>query len=134
MDQDGNIAFGFSNAGSKFDPGILFTGRLSTDAVNTMETIESAIAGTGYQSPSDFESGRPLDHGRRSVGRLHLLVQQRILHRCQHEHRPVVHQSPRLQIYFLPVTNLAGYYPCSCGIISSRELIPHKTIVSKTFF
>lgn len=57
MDQAGNIAFGFSNSGSKIDPGILFTGRLSTDAVNTMETIEPVIAGDGYQAPSDFEWG-----------------------------------------------------------------------------
>lgn len=57
MDQDGNIALGISNSGSKIDPGIQFTGRLSTDPLNTMETVEAVIAGTGYQAPSDFEWG-----------------------------------------------------------------------------
>jgi len=57
MDQDGNIALGFSNSGTKIDPGILFTGRLYTDPLNTMEAVEPVIAGTGYQAPSDFEWG-----------------------------------------------------------------------------
>ena len=59
MDQDGNIVLGFSNSGTKIDPGILFTGRLATDTLNTMEAVESVIAGTGYQAPSDFEWGDP---------------------------------------------------------------------------
>jgi hypothetical protein len=64
MDQAGNIALGFSNSGTKIDPGILFTGRLYTDPLDTMETVEPVIAGTGYQSPSDVEWG---DHSIMSV-------------------------------------------------------------------
>jgi hypothetical protein len=57
MDQDGNIAFGFSNAGTKIDPGIMFTGRLATDLLDTMETVQTVIAGTGYQGGSGGEFG-----------------------------------------------------------------------------
>jgi hypothetical protein len=57
IDQAGDIALGFSNSGTKLDPGIMFTGRLAPDPLNTMEAVESAIAGTGYQTPSDFEWG-----------------------------------------------------------------------------
>lgn len=52
MDNAGNIAFGFTNAGAKINPGILFTGRLYTDAINTMEPVETTIAGTGYEGSS----------------------------------------------------------------------------------
>ncbi len=52
MDQAGNIALGFSNAGPKIDPGIMFTGRLATDPLNTMETVETVIVGTGYEGSS----------------------------------------------------------------------------------
>jgi len=64
MDQAGNIALGFSNSGTKINPGILFTGRLSTDPLNTMETVQTVIGGTAYQSPSDVEWG---DHSIMSV-------------------------------------------------------------------
>jgi hypothetical protein len=57
IDKDGNLALGFSNTGTKINPGIQFAGRLSTDPLNTMESVESAIAGPGYQTPSDFEWG-----------------------------------------------------------------------------
>lgn len=49
MDQEGNIALGFSNSGPKIDPGIMFSGRLATDALSTMETLQSVIAGSGYE-------------------------------------------------------------------------------------
>ncbi len=57
MDQQGNIALGFSNSGSKIDPGIMFTGRLATDPVDTMESIQSVIAGAGYQGSSGGQWG-----------------------------------------------------------------------------
>ncbi len=52
MDQAGNIALGFSNAGLKIDPGIEFTGRLATDPVDTMEAVQTVIAGSGYEAGS----------------------------------------------------------------------------------
>jgi len=57
MDKDGNIALGFSNSGSKINPGIMFTGRLATDAVGTMERVQSVIPGGGYESSTGNEWG-----------------------------------------------------------------------------
>jgi hypothetical protein len=57
MDQDGDIALGFSNAGSLIFPGISFTGRLVSDALGTMEGIESVIPGGGYQGDYDSAWG-----------------------------------------------------------------------------
>ncbi len=50
MDKDGNLALGFSNASPRIDPGILFTGRLSTDPLDSMEGVQTVIAGSGYQN------------------------------------------------------------------------------------
>lgn len=52
MDQQGNIALGFNNSGRPIDPGIMFTGRLATDPIDTMEAIETVITGTGYEGSS----------------------------------------------------------------------------------
>jgi hypothetical protein len=57
MDKDGDIALGFSNASARIDPGIMFTGRLFADPLNTMEAVQPVIAGTGYQSETQFQWG-----------------------------------------------------------------------------
>jgi hypothetical protein len=57
IDKDGNIALGFSNSSNRIFPGILFTGRLATDALNTMEATQSVIAGGGYQNGIGNEWG-----------------------------------------------------------------------------
>jgi hypothetical protein len=57
MDKDGNTALGFSNASARIDPGIMFTGRLSTDPLDTMEAVQSVITGTGYQSETGYQWG-----------------------------------------------------------------------------
>lgn len=57
MDKDGNIALGFSNSGRKIDPGILFTGRLATDPLDSMETVQSVIVGGGYEGSSGGQWG-----------------------------------------------------------------------------
>jgi hypothetical protein len=49
MDKFGNIALGYSASSSSVYPSIRFTGRLSTDALGTMQTENSIIAGTGSQ-------------------------------------------------------------------------------------
>lgn len=64
IDKDGDIALGFSNAGPKIDPGIEFTGRLSTDALNTMEAVNTVISGGGYQTRQGNEWG---DHSAMAV-------------------------------------------------------------------
>jgi hypothetical protein len=57
IDKDGNIALGFSVASHRFFPGIFFTGRLSTDPVNTMEAGQNVISGGGYQNGVGNEWG-----------------------------------------------------------------------------
>ena len=50
MDKVGNIALGYSASSSAIHPAIRYTGRLSTDALNTMGIENSIIAGTGSQT------------------------------------------------------------------------------------
>jgi hypothetical protein len=53
MDQDGNLALGFSISSSTIYPSIRYVGRLATDTLGTMPQAETTlIAGTGYQSHS----------------------------------------------------------------------------------
>lgn len=49
QDQDGNMALGFSATGTILDPSVLYTGRLSTDALGTMESPKLVVKGTGVQ-------------------------------------------------------------------------------------
>jgi hypothetical protein len=49
MDRSGNIALGYSVSSSSINPGIRYTGRVSTDLLNTMQTESTIINGTGSQ-------------------------------------------------------------------------------------
>jgi len=50
MDKVGNIALGYSASSSSIHPAIRYTGRLSTDPVNTMGIENVVISGTGSQT------------------------------------------------------------------------------------
>ena len=49
MDKDHNIALGYSKSSTSIKPGIYMTGRLGTDAVNTMGAETTVFAGPGVQ-------------------------------------------------------------------------------------
>lgn len=57
IDNAGNIALGFSSSSRKIDPAIMFTGRLATDPLDTLEPIQNVIAGGGYQGGSGNQWG-----------------------------------------------------------------------------
>ena len=50
MDNAGNMGLGYSASSSTIHPGIRFTGRLSTDALNTLQAEDTIINGTGSQN------------------------------------------------------------------------------------
>jgi len=50
MDKAGDMAMGYSLSGTGINPGIAFTGRLSTDPTSTMQAETSIISGTGAQN------------------------------------------------------------------------------------
>lgn len=50
MDNDENIALGYSGSSSSAKPSVRYTGRLSTDAANTMQSETVAFAGGGSQT------------------------------------------------------------------------------------
>ncbi len=50
MDQAGDMAMGYSVSSSSTNPSIAFTGRLSSDPANTMQTESTIINGTGSQT------------------------------------------------------------------------------------
>jgi hypothetical protein len=50
MDQSGDIAVGYSVSSNLVNPGIRYAGRLSTDALGTLETEVSIIIGDGVQT------------------------------------------------------------------------------------
>lgn len=52
MDKVGNIALGYSASSSSIHPAIRYTGRLMTDALNTMGIENSILEGTGSQTRS----------------------------------------------------------------------------------
>jgi hypothetical protein len=52
MDKQGNIAVGYSASSTTVNPSIRYTGRLVTDALNTMQAENSIIAGGGAQQRS----------------------------------------------------------------------------------
>ena len=49
MDRQGNIALGYSASSGSINPAIRYTGRLATDALNTMAAENSVIEGGGSQ-------------------------------------------------------------------------------------
>lgn len=49
QDKQGNMALGYSASSSIIHPAVRYTGRLVTDAINTMQTETSLIEGTGSQ-------------------------------------------------------------------------------------
>lgn len=53
MDQMGDIAVGYSVSSSSMAPAIRYTGRLQSDALNTMETENSIIEGSGSEQGSN---------------------------------------------------------------------------------
>ncbi len=57
MDKQGNMALGFSVSNSSTDPSVWYTGRLSTDALNTMETSNILVTGTGVQKSTSNRWG-----------------------------------------------------------------------------
>ncbi len=50
MDKVGNIAVGYSVSSSSLFPSIRFTGRVTTDALGTLEAENSILTGTGSQN------------------------------------------------------------------------------------
>jgi hypothetical protein len=54
MDKLGNLAIGYSASSSSIYPAIRYTGRLSSDPLNTLQTEASIIAGGGAQSGSNL--------------------------------------------------------------------------------
>jgi hypothetical protein len=52
MDKNGDIAVGYSVSSSQINPEIHYTGRLATDALNTLESESTIINGTGSQTKS----------------------------------------------------------------------------------
>ncbi|HEV2352145.1 MAG TPA: hypothetical protein VG028_20115 [Terriglobia bacterium] len=50
MDKSGDIAVGYSESSSSINPAIYYTGRVPTDALNTMEAENTIIKGTGSQT------------------------------------------------------------------------------------
>jgi len=56
-DQDADIGLGYSASSSSLYPAVRFTGRLSTDALGTMESEASILAGSGSQLPYTCMNG-----------------------------------------------------------------------------
>ena len=57
MDKQGNMALGYSVSSSSLFPSIRYTGRLATDAANTMQAEATIIAGTGSQTGQNLAAG-----------------------------------------------------------------------------
>jgi len=55
MDAQGNIAMGYSVSGATLVPAIRYTGRLASDALNTMQTETSLIEGAGSQTGKNLD-------------------------------------------------------------------------------
>lgn len=54
MDKFGNMALGYSVSSSSLDPSIRYTGRLSTDALNTMQAETSIVTGSYLQTTNSW--------------------------------------------------------------------------------
>ena len=85
QDRKGNMALGYSVVnGVDVYPGIRYTGRLAGDPLGQMTQGEATIInGSGVQTTTQLPLGRLHRHDHRPVGRLHLLLRQRVLHRCR---------------------------------------------------
>ncbi|HEV2383018.1 MAG TPA: hypothetical protein VG206_24895 [Terriglobia bacterium] len=57
QDQDGNMALGYSGTDTSLDPSVFYTGRLSTDPLNTMESPKLVVKGTGVQESTSNRWG-----------------------------------------------------------------------------
>jgi len=57
MDKVGDIALGFSASSSSIDPSVVYTGRVPTDPVNTMESLKLVLKGTGVQESTSNRWG-----------------------------------------------------------------------------
>ncbi len=57
MDKVGDMAMGYSISSASQHPGINFTGRLSTDALGTMESEINIITGGGSEQPTNYRWG-----------------------------------------------------------------------------
>lgn len=67
MDQFGNIAMGYSASSSSVNPSVRYTGRLSTDALGTMQAETIAQAGGGSQTKNGSKLSRWGDYSSMSV-------------------------------------------------------------------
>ncbi len=56
-DEAGDIALGYSVSSGTMSPSISFTGRVPTDQIDTMESENSIVTGSGYQSGSSNRWG-----------------------------------------------------------------------------
>jgi hypothetical protein len=54
MDKQGNMALGYSASSSTLHPAIRYTGRLATDALNSMQAENSILEGLGSQTGSNL--------------------------------------------------------------------------------
>lgn len=57
MDENGDIALGYSTSGTTLDPTIKYVGRLSTDTLGKMESAKTIVTGTGVQKSSSNRWG-----------------------------------------------------------------------------
>jgi hypothetical protein len=57
QDKLGDIALGFSASSASVDPSVLYTGRVPTDAVGTMEGPKLVVKGTGVQEATSDRWG-----------------------------------------------------------------------------
>jgi len=57
MDKVGDIAVGYSVSSSSIYPGIRYTGRVPTDALNTLEGESTIITGTGAETTGNYRWG-----------------------------------------------------------------------------
>jgi hypothetical protein len=67
MDQNGDIALGYSISSSSTFPSINYTGRVPTDPLGTMEAEKNIIAGGGSQLPSHGNLDRWGDYSSMSI-------------------------------------------------------------------
>ena len=67
MDKVGNMAMGYSVSSGSMPPTLRYTGRLSTDAPNTMQAETTAINGNIYGSGSQTSYSRWGDYSSMSV-------------------------------------------------------------------
>jgi hypothetical protein len=67
QDKQGNMALGYSVSSANMHPAIRYTGRLASDALNTMEAEASIIEGTGSQIKNFYNLTRWGDYSSMTV-------------------------------------------------------------------